>query len=155
MGSKDYRSDFAKLFEQINGEAAKEIDESTLKLIDHVHNRVSYTDDKHKESLELNIALLTFSLGLVVFLHEYNMQWLTLVLPFFVGIVIVSVIGVILYVFQDRFKRPFIEVAQTWRWFYHYSVDPKLPVGPVLFRKQKEESKKGYLEGLYGMQRTR
>jgi hypothetical protein len=149
MDEEDYRSDFTKLFDSLDEKRAKEIDESTLKLIDHVHGRVSYTDEKHRTSLELNIALLTFSAALGVFLNGYNTQWLMLGSPLVVGLFTVSISGIILFVFQDRFKRPFIEVAQTWRWFYHYSIDPKLPAGPFLCSEQRENSKKGYLEGLY------
>src|SRR5271157_5527578 len=149
MSKEDYRSEFTKLFDALSEKKAKEIDESTLKLIDHVHSRVSYTDEKHRTSLELNIAILTFSAALAVFLNEYNVQWLVICAPLVVGLFMVSISGIILFVFQDRFKRPFIEVAQTWRWFYHYCIDPRLPTGPFLCSEQRQRSKQGYLEGLY------
>lgn len=50
-----------------------------------------------------------------------------------------------------RFKRPFIEIAKTWKWFYHYCIDPETPVGPWLPRfgkKKREKAKSEYLQGL-------
>ena len=149
MTSKEYRNKFNELFKDLEENKAREINESTLKIIDHVHLRVSYTEGKRKAALELGIALLTFSAALGVFLNEYNPQWLSIVSPFLIGLFIVGIIELILYIWQARFKRPFIETAKTWRWFYHYCIDPKLPVGPFLCRQKRDKSKQGYLEGLY------
>ena len=149
MGSEEYRDKFNELFKNLKDDKAREIDQSTLKIIDHVHLRVSYTEGKRKAALELGIALLMFSSALGVFLVEYNPQLLSIVSPFLIGLFIVSAIEIVLYIWQARFKRPFIETAKTWRWFYHYCIDPKLPVGPFLCRQKREKSKQGYLDGLY------
>jgi hypothetical protein len=149
MSSKDYRDNFDALFKDLDETKAKEIDESTLKIIDHVHLRVSYTEGKRKAALELGLAFLTFSVASSVFLAEYNPQLLSIVSVFLIGLFIVSSLEIVLYIWQARFKRPFVEAARTWKWFYHYCIDPKLPVGPFLCRQKREESKRGYLEGLY------
>ncbi len=149
MANKDFRAEFTKLFANVDEVKAKALDEETLKLIDHVHGRVSYTDEKHRNSFQAHIALLTFAVALGVFLNEYNGHWLVAAIPIVIGLSVVGASGVILFVFQDRFKRPFIGVAQTWRWFYHYCIDPRIPAGPFLTCDQREESKREYLRGLY------
>ncbi len=144
-----YRDEFEKLFPNLTEKKAKELDEQTVKLIDHVHNRISYTDQKHRTAFESCIAILTFAIALGVFLNEYNKEWLFIALPLVYCLSIVGIVGITLFIFQDRFKRPFIEVSRTWRWFYHYCIDPRIPVGPGLRKSQRNDSKKEYLRGLY------
>jgi len=151
MDSDDYRKKFDELFKQLNGnqERARQIDESTLKIIDHVHTRVSYTEGKRKAALEIGLAFLTFSAALGLLLVQFSQDWLSVLLPFIVSLSLVGLFELSLYILQERFKRPFIETAKTWRWFYHYCIDPELPVGPLLSSEKRKRSIEGYLTGLY------
>jgi len=149
MVSDDYRKKFNELFKGLKEKEAVKIDESTLKIIDHVHTRVSYTESKRKSSLEIGLAFLTFSVALGVLLTNYLKELFTLLFPFITSLSIIGFIELSLYILQERFKRPFIETARTWRWFYHYCIDPELPVGPLLNYEKRQKSKQGYLEGLF------
>lgn len=145
----NYRKRFDELFKDIDEKKAELIDESTLKIIDHVHTRVSYTESKRRAALEIGLAFLTFSVAAGVLLNNYSKELLDLFLPLIVSLSIVGFIVVSLYALQARFKRPFIENARTWRWFYHYCINPELPVGPLLNHEKRQKSKQGYLEGLF------
>jgi hypothetical protein len=145
------RKKFRSLFQGLKREAAKEIDESVLKIIDHVHSRVSYTEDKRKSAIEVSLGFMAFAGPLVVLLYEYAGPFFLFAAPFFLCLLFVGFFDLVLYIFQEIFTRPFIGTAMTWRWFYHYCIRPTLPVGPFLpWAKEKKisDSKLGYLEGL-------
>jgi len=149
MALDDYRKKFDELFKGLKTDEAEKIDDSTLRIIDHAARRVEYTEGKRKATLEISLGLITFSVLLIGLVYQYFNQWFILFLPSVASLAFIGVLNIVLYVFQERFKRPFIEVAKTWRWFYHYCIDPNVPLGPFLSSCEKEKSKQGYLDGLF------
>jgi len=151
MSLDRYRSEYDNLFKGLKSEDVQKLDESTLRIIDHVHNRISYTEGRIKATLEIGLALLAFPGPAMILFRDYLREWLVVLTPILACLAFLGVAEICLYIIHVRFRRPFLDVTKTWRWFYHYCIDPKTPVGPWLpwiGDKKKEEAKLGYLEGL-------
>jgi hypothetical protein len=96
-----------------------------------------------KQVLAFGAAGLGLSLGFadkVTLLAPGLQKAITIAGIVYLELVLVSMLVLILYLLQARFRYPFLSlerIGNTWPWFYYASIDPKVPRWPLPTQKSR------------------
>lgn len=134
---KDYES----LFEDILEDSIDDKVEEVNFLIDHVDNRIHYTETRITRTVTLSVSLI--AIGMAFFAVVIKLQSLSLYLGLFTAgsMILTGLITALIHVFQVNPKYPFRALKNDWKWFYPRIVDDKYK--PKAFVK---ESDRAYFE---------
>lgn len=97
--------------------------------------------------LALSLAFIDKASKLSVPVQKY----LAIAGIFYVELVIVSVLTLILYMLQARFRFPFLYFSKSgnaWPWFYYASINPDVPRGAVQFARKRLKASELYAQDL-------
>ena len=86
--------------------------------------------------LALSLAFIDKASTLSVPVQKY----LAIAGIFYVELVVVSILALILYMIQARFRYPsvyFKKIGNAWPWFYYASISPDVPRGPIQPSRQR------------------
>lgn len=152
------------LFKDMSDDQVEEKNEEVLDLIEHVHSRIDYTEQRRFGYLQIGLALLAVSGGggaiVVTLLDKPTTTLITNLVLYFLGfasalLCIVGLLIVLCYNYQTNPKYPFIDVTKTWKWFYHYmdieALRTKISYSPQERQAYNEEyigKLEGYTESL-------
>jgi hypothetical protein len=133
------REEFDALFENFDETNIKGLSSETKKMVHFVQSRIQEWNQNRVSALQISLGMLTFSiLGLTLEASQLknNLYIFSATCPFLIGLLITSLVYFIHLTSQVACNYPFIEVAQTWRWFFLYTV-PKTMTFPIFLRKNK------------------
>jgi len=95
--------------------------------------------------LALSLAFIDKASKLSVPVQKY----LAIAGIFYVELVIVSVLTLILYMLQARFRFPFLyfsKIGNAWPWFYYASINPDVPRDAVQFARKRLKANELYAQ---------
>jgi hypothetical protein len=102
-----------------------------------------------QQILSFGAAGLALTIGFIDKIKQFSVpvqKWLAVVGIFYFELVILSLIVLILYMLQARFRYPFIyfrKIGNAWPFFYYSSITP-VPRSPLQTRKQRFDSAVAY-----------
>lgn len=155
----DFKEKFSELreshkekFKNISENKSDEWDKKVISLIKIVQARIDEWNANRNNSLNIALGILAFSIvGLAALISGITDIPILIMIIFVPPLLILLITSVVMFrtnIIQTRFYFPFIEVAETWKWFYLYTIDKGLPYKTKLKKEEFEDSIRIYLKDL-------
>ena len=148
---QNLRNKFEKEFERLSEEESKELANDTREIISFAQSRLQEWTGYRSTSLQVSLGMFAFSVAGLAIISDPSkipLYVYPIAVPFLLVLFVWSLYIFITVARQVSFWYPFIDVANTWRWFYLYCVPSKLPFKTNLKQHEKAASRQLYLEGL-------
>jgi len=131
--------------EGLSDDHVKDLRQTLRHQIDHMAQRIEYTESRLRALALVAAALVAAGLAL---LQVVLTQFESLAAEAPLGILASSfvLIGLTMwyaYALQTNYPYPFVKVATTWKWFYHYALKKEAFTADWYRHPSKESKKKG------------
>jgi hypothetical protein len=139
----DCYKEYESLFSEIDGGTTNTADkiEEVESLIDHVNQRIQYTETRITRSVTFSVTLIGIGMAFFAVLSRYDGLLFYLGLFATASLVITGGLAAIIHSLQVNPKYPFRALSNDWKWFYPNIVDNNYR--PTWYVKESEEK---YLE---------
>jgi len=145
------RSEFEDISTKLKEEDAERLSSQTREMIDFVQSRIQEWTEYRTSSIQIALGMFAFCVaGLALISDPSKTPWYVYPagIPFLVALLVTSLRLFLLVSRQISFWYPFSDVAETWRWFYLYTVPSSMVFTTKLKSDQRAQSKRLFLEGL-------
>lgn len=145
------RQEFNVLFSDLDEERAQKLSSETREFIAFVQSRIEEWSGNRSGSVQISLGMFAFSIAGLALISDPSKipsYIYPFALPFLCGLLITSLVHFVLISRQISFHYPFIDVSDTWRWFYLYSSAKDMPFRSRLSKSERSRSKQLFMEGL-------